>query len=178
MDDREIILLLHARDERGLAAIRMQYGRSLRTLAGRIVETPEDAEEVVTDVLMRVWDTPPQSETDSLFPYLAQITGNAARNRLAHDSAQKRGGGEHAAVLGEISECVAALGGVEETVEEHALIEALNRFLGQLPEEAWRITVLRYAKELSVSEIAATAAFPNRRSRSHFFGAEKSCANF
>ena len=154
MKDSEIIHLLLARDERGLAAIRTQYGKSCRMIALRHVKSPEDAEEVFSDVLMQVWDAIPPAKPENLHSFLAGLTKRTAINRYHRDSAQKRGGGERPAVLEELSECLPAQDNVAVNVEQRALSAALNRFLTALPAEMRRVMLLRYVREWAVREIA------------------------
>ena len=79
-DDRSIIEGLNRRDESALQAIRQQYGTYCHNLAYRILESHEDAEECVDDMLMAVWDSIPPQHPDSLQAYLITIT---ARNVAA-----------------------------------------------------------------------------------------------
>ena len=154
MKDSEIIRLLLARDERGLAAIHRQYGKSCRTVALRHVESPEDADEVFSDVLMQVWEAIPPAEPENLFAFLSNITKRTAINRYHRDSAIKRGGGERPAVLEELNECLPAQENVAAQAEQRALTQALNRFLQSLPDETRRVMLLRYTREWAVREIA------------------------
>lgn len=173
MDDRAIIELLRARDERGLAELRRKYGKSCKTVALRSVPSPEDAEEVVSDVLMQVWQAIPPAEPDDLFGFLANLTRRAAINRWHRDTAQKRGGGERPAVLEELSECLPASEDVAGHAEQKALTAALNRFLTALPAEMRRVMVLRYVREQSVREIAAHGQISEAKVKSMLFRGRK-----
>jgi RNA polymerase sigma-70 factor (ECF subfamily) len=173
MEDRDIIGLLQARDERGLEELRRKYGRSLRTAALRSVSCPEDAEEVVSDVLMQVWQAIPPAEPDDLFGFLSTLTKRTAINRYHRDSAQKRGGGERPAVLEELAECLPAQDNVAAHVEQKALTAALNRFLTALPAEMRRVMVLRYVREQSVREIAAHGQISEAKVKSMLFRGRK-----
>ena len=53
MDDREIIELFWQRDQRAVAEASDKYGGYCRAIAGRILPSPEDAEECVNDALYR-----------------------------------------------------------------------------------------------------------------------------
>lgn len=53
---------LFSRDERALFEIEEKHGRFLLSLSRRIVGSPEDAEEILNDVLLEIWNTvPPKS---------------------------------------------------------------------------------------------------------------------
>ena len=95
MDESEILACLLSRDERGLQAAQACYGARLTALARRIAGS-EAAEECVNDALLSAWNAIPPLRPRSLYAYLCRLTRNAALNRFAAQSAQKRGGTEAA----------------------------------------------------------------------------------
>ena len=61
MDDREIVALFEARDERTLGETKEKYGRYIRSVALRILGSKSDAEECENDVYLRARNSiPPQ----------------------------------------------------------------------------------------------------------------------
>lgn len=154
MDDQEIIALLMRQDERALAEIRRQYGKQLGAVAARHLQSPEDIEEVLSDVLLAVWQNPPQADSERLFSYLSAITQRTAINRWEQAHAAKRGGHMQPTPLDELSECLPAGECVEQEIERAALTAALNRFLAGLKPEARVMTVQRYVRQKSIREIA------------------------
>ena len=76
--------------------------------------------------------------------FLAKITRNLAFSRWRSQSAEKRGGGEMALVLEELSECIAAPGGVEDGVDGKELARTIRAFLSTLPEREQDIFLRRY----------------------------------
>ena len=53
MTDNQIIDLFWNRNEDAIAATDAAYGRKLRGLSGRILQNPEDAEEIISDTLQQ-----------------------------------------------------------------------------------------------------------------------------
>ncbi len=86
--------------------------------------------------------------------YLGKITRNLAFNRYKSARAEKRGGGEIALVLEELSECVSGRETVEGEYDRRELIEAVNAFVRGLPEDKRRLVLRRYWYSDPVKDIA------------------------
>ncbi len=93
MEDSEIIELFWRRDQRAVAEAEGKYGGYCRAIAGRILPSPQDAEECVNDALYRAWQSIPPQRPNSLPAFLGRLTRNLSLDRLRHSSARKRGGG-------------------------------------------------------------------------------------
>ena len=92
MDDAKIIELCLARDERAVEEINDRYGRLCYSIAYNLLQSREDAEECVNDMLLKVWKTIPPNHPDSLLAYVITIIRNTAVNRYLALKTQKRGG--------------------------------------------------------------------------------------
>ena len=66
MEDSKIIALYWLRNENAIRETDRVYGRRLHTLAERILHSPEDAEESVSDTYMETWKTIPPKRLMSL----------------------------------------------------------------------------------------------------------------
>ena len=154
MEDAEILRLFAARDELAVAKIQQLYGNQCRRLAERILGSREDAEECVSDACFQLWNTIPPERPDNLQAYLTTVTRNLALNRLKHNQRLRRGGGQTAAVLDELEECIPSADSVEQEYDRRAFIEALERFLDTLSADARKIFVQRYWNMHSCKEIA------------------------
>ena len=166
MDDSMILSLFAARSEQAIRETEARYGRLMQKLAYQILGSTEDAEECVSDVLLQVWNAIPPEKPEYFRAYLAAMTRNAALNRYAANTAQKRGAGSVPAALDELSECIPARESVVQTVEQRAVIEALERFLKRLPQKHARVFMLRYFSMLSLSEVAEETALPENTVKS------------
>ena len=154
MEDAQIIALLMRRDENALRALREQYGAACRQIALRMLDSAEDADEIVNDMLMETWEAIPPAQPDNLCAFVIALTKRLSANRWHHDHAAKRGGLDEAAALDELAGCIPSGHDVQQDVELHALTEALDRFLDTLPPEPRAIMVQRYVNLHSVREIA------------------------
>lgn len=156
MTDEEIISLYFDRSEEAIAATQRKYDGYCRSIIARILGSPRDVEETVSDTWLKAWLSIPPARPDDLKLYLAKIGRNLALNRLRDGRAARRGAGADA-VLEELSE---VLGGctTEEVVDAKELQEAVNRFLHKLPRRDCDIFVRRCFYAESADEIAARYA--------------------
>ncbi len=154
MTDEAIITLLENRDESALLAIERRYGGAGRNLAAQILGNEEDAQEVFQDTLMRIWNAIPPEHPESLFSYLCTVLRRISYNRREKARTEKRGGGQQALVLDELSEITADSTDVEEIVSEHLLRDAVNQFLAGLKPEARSVFIQRYGNQRPVQQIA------------------------
>ena len=125
------------------------------TVAFNILGNREDAEECMDDALMRLWQAIPPAEPESLGAYLLTAVRNAARDRLAYQKAQRRGGGQLVDSIEELAECLPSAEHPDRMLEGIALREAFNRFLSTLKPTARMIFLRRYWLYLSAKEVAA-----------------------
>ena len=93
MEDTAIIDLYWARSQQAVAASEEKYGPYCHTIARRILDREEDAEECVNDTWQRAWDTMPPQRPSSLRAYFAKITRNLSIDRWRARRAEKRGAG-------------------------------------------------------------------------------------
>lgn len=131
MTDDQIIALFWARDEEAIRQTDAAYGRKLQGLAEKLLGSPQDAEECVSDAYMKAWETIPPQRPCYFFAYLAKLCRNSALDRLELQSALKRKG-ETVALTRELELCVPDLRH-QRRLEGEELGRALNRFLEGLP---------------------------------------------
>ena len=86
MEDREILALFQRRDQEAIPALDAQYGGRLRALAMRLLGSPEDAEECISDTYLAAWNAIPPEEPVYLFAYLAAICRNRALSMLNREN--------------------------------------------------------------------------------------------
>jgi len=144
MEDQQIIELYWQRSEEAIAQTARKYGRYCHTIAYNILQNECDSDECVNDTYMRAWNSIPPRRPTLFSALLAAITRNLALDRYKHDSARKRGGGQVELALDELHECIPGGRSEEELIENRVLTEALNRFLGALPEQTRKVFMLRY----------------------------------
>lgn len=143
MEDEQILRLFFARSEQAITETQRTYGAYCRTIAGNILGNPEDCEECLDDVYMKLWEQIPPRRPKSLRAFLGAVTRNTALSMYRTYHAEKRGGGIPSVALSELEECIGG-SGVEERLEESRLVALLNRFLADLPRENRIVFVKRY----------------------------------
>lgn len=154
MQDEQIIELYWARSENAITETANKYGKYCYHIAYNILYNNEDSEECVNDTYWKAWGVMPPQRPQRLATFLGKITRNLALHRHEKDTAKKRGAGQVALALEELSECLSAGNGVEEAMEERLLVEALNRFLAEQSPEVRRIFLRRYWYLSEIREIA------------------------
>lgn len=154
MNDKDIVALFEKRDEQAIRACRAAYGSYCHSIALRILENQEDAEECVADTLLRAWNAIPPAKPRSLASYLGAITRNLACDGYRRKHQKKRGGGEVLLAFDEIEELFSSSGSPDEAFDRKELAQTLNRFLATLSERDRNILLARYYFVYSVKEIA------------------------
>ena len=142
MDDNYIIELFFARDEDAIHTAQQQYGAYCTAIAQNILSDPGAAEECVNDMWLQCWQAIPPQRPRSLKSFAGRIVRNLALNVRRTDAAWKRGG----VVSGEDTP--------EEALDRTVLLEALNRFLAELPEVQRNLFLRRYWYLDSVEQMA------------------------
>ena len=155
MEDSKIVQLYWNRDEPATGATADKYGRYCASIARNILGNREDAEECVNDTYLNAWNAIPPHRPGILSAFLGKITRNLSFNRYQYNTADKRGGGETAAVLEELLDIVSDGEGPEQAMEYRELVKAIDSFLAGLPAQKRRIFVCRYWYFDSVSGIAS-----------------------
>lgn len=144
MEDKEIIDLYLAREERAIQETDGKYGKYCFTIANNILESPEDSQECVSDTYLAAWNNIPPRLPAVLATFLGKITRNISLNRWRNRNAYKRGGGQVELALEELEGCLTSGETPEDKLAKKELLRSLNRFLGSLPETERNVFVCRY----------------------------------
>lgn len=154
MKDHEIIDLYWERNEKAITATADKYGNYCYSISYNILYNNEDAEECVNDTYLGAWKSMPPQRPELLSAYLGKITRNLSLNRFRYYTAEKRGRGQTELVLSELEDCLPAETSVEQIVEEKVLVNSINRFLYEQPEQKRNIFIRRYWYLYSIRDIA------------------------
>ncbi|MBO4848338.1 MAG: sigma-70 family RNA polymerase sigma factor [Clostridia bacterium] len=173
MDDSVITGLFLERSEGAVAALAEKYGGACRRLAFNITGSYEDAEEVVSDAYLAVWNSVPPERPEKLGAFVLRIVRNIAVSRSRANLADKRGRAV-TAVYDELRDCVPSARSVEGELEAAQLMEELTRFIRGLRRDDRMLFVRRYwyldptselAKEAGLSEAAVRARLSRMRKK-------------
>lgn len=154
MEDSTIVQMYWDRDENAISATSEKYGPYCISIARNILESHEDAEECVSDAYLNTWNSIPSNRPELLSAYLGKIVRNLSFNRYKKNRAKKRGKGEVAVVLDELEEVIADSKTPEAEWNRNFLVECINGFLAELPENKRNLFVCRYWYSDSVKDIA------------------------
>lgn len=149
MEDREIVALYMARDERAIEVSADKYRRYVMGISMQILESTADAEECVNDTWLKAWNTIPPQDPPSLKMYLGRLVRCLSIDRWRMLRRGKRNKGVEVA-LDELTVCAPP-----EEVGESVLTEALNAFLDGLEPLDRKLFMGRYWYLYSVKRLAA-----------------------
>lgn len=152
MEDRQIIDLYFRRDEEAISQTAAAYGGKLYSLAYRILQLREDAEESVNDTYLKAWESIPPQRPVFFYAYLSKICRFLAFGKLDWRNAAKRKA-EIVELSAEMELCIPDQRW-ERQAESEEIGRLLNDFLETLPEESRLIFMRRYWYADSVAEIA------------------------
>ena len=154
MEDHAIIDLYWAREEQALVETQRKYGSYCWTIAHNILKNREDTEECVNDTYMRAWNAIPPQRPAALQAFLGKITRNLCLDRYKSGKAGKRGGGQMALALEELSYCISGGEDPAQRMEASEVGQVLDRFLRTLSEKECCVFMRRYWYVDSIPEIA------------------------
>lgn len=159
MDDEQIIALFYERSERAIEELLAKYGTTAKRVAQNILNNEQDAEEVLNDASIALWNSIPPQHPQRLSAYFCRIARNAAISRYRANTAERRNG-RYDAALDELAELLPAADSPEEELTAKELAAAINRFLGTIREDDRVLFVRRYWFADTVSEIAGSLGLP------------------
>ena len=143
----DIIEQLERRNETVIELLKAHYGDYCYGIIYHQLGSREDAEEALSDVWVKIWNSIPPARPTHLRAYLAKTARNIAIDYIKRSSAQRRSG--LTTLLDEISDIVPDC-----SVSDGFLKDALNRFLRSLKTEERRIFLRRYWYGASIEELA------------------------
>ena len=169
MDDSGIVELYLNRDEAAIARTSEKYGQRLRSFSLGIVQDLQTAEECENDTYMAAWSSiPPHAPRDYFYAFLARITRHLSLNRCRERSRLKR-----SALVSELSaeleQCIPGGEDLDRRMDDRALAEAINGFLGALSEEKRNLFLRRYWYLDSIAAIAKRYGFSQSKVKTTLF---------
>jgi RNA polymerase sigma-70 factor (ECF subfamily) len=178
VNDNEIISLYFQKDEDAVLETKKKYHNYCLRISNNILHNRLDAEEVVNETYLAVWNSIPPNHPSSLNAYIGKIARSLSLKRLRSESAEKRGAGESPAALDELLECIGADNNVESQLEIKELAQYVNRFLRDLPDHERRVFIRRYWYLESISDIANQSGFSESKIKSMLFRTRKRLYKF
>ena len=162
--DNALVQRLRARDHEALGELYDRHGGALYGLARSIVTAPEDAEEVVEDAFIRLWEDPNayDRQRGSVAAYLAIVVRSRALDRIR--SGKRRESAVTRSTADSDSGFASPMSSYgespDQSVERAELRSAVATALQSLPEAQRRALELAYYGGYSQSEIAQRLGQP------------------
>jgi RNA polymerase sigma-70 factor (ECF subfamily) len=161
--ENELVARLRLRDEGALAELSAIYGARIFQLAFRYVKNREDAEEVVQDVLLKVFRKIEAFRGDSaLSSWIYRITFNTAMSRLRHTRAMRLAEVPDVPLVAEAGDTAPRAHEpadwsnlADESILRRQMRERLVEAVGDLPAIYREPVILRDLKGLSTEEASS-----------------------
>lgn len=150
----KLLALLLAKDEGGMRYLFEHYGGALNHIISQIVTETVESDEVLQDVMMRIWENIEQYEVSKsrLFTWMARIARNAAIDRVRSKAYRETGKTDHLDVV------VVNRNNLSETMSvEHI---GLAKLLDHLDTDYRSIIDLLYFKDYTQAETAEALDLP------------------
>ena len=169
MEDSAIVTLYWQRSEQAIAESDTKYGPYCGHIAYGLLQNSEDTQECVSDTWLAAWNAMPPHRPAVLRLFLGKLTRRLSLQRLRRQGRLKRGGGEAALALEELSQCVDGSGDVQQGLEATELAARINDFVLALPQAERRVFLCRYWYLDSVAEIAIRFGFSTSKVKSMLY---------
>lgn len=166
LEDAAIVELYWQRSERAIAETQLKYGAYCRSIAEGICLSERDADECVNDTWLAAWNSMPDKRPSRLNTYLGCLTRHLAISRRRAERSEKRGGGETALALEELSECLPSRSDPVRELEARELGETVRRFVGELSEDERHVFLGRYWYLLPIGQIAGRLGWSESKTKS------------
>ncbi|WP_216650052.1 sigma-70 family RNA polymerase sigma factor [Lewinella sp. W8] len=155
-NDRQdrVLALLRQRRQEGMQELFTHYGGALLTIISKIIDQPEVAEEVLHDVLLKVWNNIDQYDASKsrFFTWMARISRNAAVDKVRSKGFRKKNKTDSLVPL--VSNSVAH----SETPSIDQI--GVSGLLTKLDQKSRGIIELLYLREFTQSEVAKELDLP------------------
>lgn len=169
-----ILDLFFNRQESAIAETKQKHGRRLYRTSMNILHSNEDAEECVSDTLLKAWEAIPPTRPVKFGAFLVKIARNLSINRWEAKRTLKRGSGEVDLLLSELEGCIPSTGGGPEAAYEASLVTAaVNSFLSNLDQTARVAFVMRYFHGENIRGISERFQISESKVKSMLFRTRK-----
>ena len=172
MDDKKIIAMYFAREEKAIDETRAKYQGFINYIAFNILGVIEDAEECENDTYLKLWNSIPPDRPEYFRAYIGKIVRNAAISLYRKNKAAKRNCGVYV-LLSELEECLPSKDNVEEEIEAKYVSCVISEWLRSLSEENRIIFIKRYWYGESVKAIAGNSDYSPEELSSLLFALRK-----
>lgn len=166
MEDSRIVELYWTRSESAIDETAAKFGNYCYAIANNILANAEDAQESVNDTYLGAWNSMPTHRPAILSSFLGKITRRISIKKWQEKHADKRGGGEIALALDELSDCIPSEQSVDKEIEMAELSKIIDDFVIALPVAEMRVFICRYWYLDSISNICRQFGYSQSKVKS------------
>lgn len=156
MDDKNIIELYFARDEKAIEETDFKYRKYLFTVAYNLLRDILDCEECINDTYVGAWNAMPPARPKLLKAFLTVITRRAAIKRYHSNLRKRTVPSEMTLSLSELEDFIAGDDEVSEAFDSERLGKVISSFVRSLSERRQFIFMSRYYAAEPIDKIAST----------------------
>lgn len=146
------------------------YGARLRHLAQSLLGRADEADDVVQDTLIKLWDHLPELDEGSELPWLLTCTRNACLDRLR---GRTRTRGVLLRLVGERDAADDAPPGPAEEADGERRRRTLREAVAKLPEPQRSLLILRDLQDVDVATTARTLELSENQVKVYTFRARR-----
>ena len=152
-------------DTEAFEEIYRKYNKKIYAFSLKYLKSKEDAEGVVQDVFLNLWQNCKKLRKDSnLDAWFFTITFNAIRKKFRNLSRQKKHHEEYGSLVIDYSDDVTE-------VEYHDLLDKTNSLIKKLPPQQKKVFILYKEKEYNISEISEQLNISKKTVENHLYRA-------
>lgn len=158
MEDKSIIELYFARDDKALSVTDNTYGKLIFGIAYKILGNTLDSAECKNDTLFALWNSIPPTRPKNLSAFVSVLARRKAIDKLRQNN--KQGTQEYVLSLDELSEIIPTENGVPgKEISEKELAAIISSLLKKIPKSQANVFIRRYWYFESIKEIAERYGF-------------------
>jgi len=154
LDDKKIIELFFARDEKAIEETDLKYKKYLLSVAYNIVHDRRDSEECLNDTYLGAWNAIPPAMPNVLKAFLTTIMRRTAINRYNSNLKKKNIPSEMTDSLSELENFIADDNGIDTEIDAERLGRTISDFIRSLSDRRQFIFMSRYYAADPIDTIA------------------------
>lgn len=172
MEDIKIVELFLNRIEQAIQETHLKYGKLCKKIAFNLLFNNEDAEEVLNDTYLGVWDSIPPEKPVYLMPFVCRITKNIAMDKLDYNNAQKRNAANNVS-FEELNDIISGHSSIDDELIAKETGKYISDFLKKQNYKSRTIFIKRYWYFESISEISSQMNLSESNIKSELFRSRK-----
>lgn len=169
MEDKKIVEMYLSRNEAAIKHTSEKYGTRLRNISLGITKDRQACEECENDTYLAAWNSiPPNEPVNYFYAFLARIIRHISIDRCRKNASLKRN-----VYLTDLSDelelCLPSEENIEDNLSAKELGNAINAFLGTLPEEKRIMFIRRYFYLDEINDISSRLSISKSKVKTTLF---------